>query len=111
MPSLASVSSDSLQTVVIEPCPKMNHQSTQVTQNVDCDGNQFRSNCCRSKISIDKRLLGFSAHLAISFTVLVFSMVQINKSDGENLPVYYAMIGSILGAFCPSYFDRPENLK
>ena len=68
------------------------------------NGNIYRSACCSEKNYIDKRLLGFFTQVIVSFAVLGFSMRQISIAEkGDDLTIYYTLIGSILGNFVPSY--------
>ncbi len=74
------------------------------------NNNIYRSTCCRSKTNVDIRLLGFFAQCSVSFAVLGFSMRQIMSAQrGDDLTIYYTLIGSIVGNFVPSYYSNRKQ--
>jgi hypothetical protein len=93
-------------TVIVQEEETNNTQET--SNNKVCktqvEKNLYRSSCCSTKNYVDKRMLGFFAQCGVSFAVLGFSMSQIiNSEKGEDLTIYYTLIGSIVGNFVPSY--------
>ena len=76
----------------------------------DNNSNIYRSTCCKSKTNVDIRLLGFLAQCSVSFAVLGFAMRQIiNSQRGDDLTIYYTLIGSIVGNFVPSYSSNRKQ--
>jgi hypothetical protein len=97
------IASSSEVTVMIEEDISSN-KINKSTQSCQEEKNLYRSSCCDSKNYIDKRMLGFLAQCTVSFSVLAFSMRQIIYSEkGDDLTIYYTLIGSIVGNFVPSY--------
>lgn len=56
--------------------------------------------CCG--LTVDKRLVLFLTQFIISFTIVVFSMVQLTIRDSCDNQIYIGLITTILGLFCPS---------
>jgi hypothetical protein len=74
------------------------------------ESNMYRSNCCNNRSSVDRRILGFVAQCAVSFAVLGFCMKQISTSEkGNDLTIYYTLIGGIIGNFTPTFFSLKRS--